>query len=797
MDFSDDCAPGAPGLAPTWTSSAKSGVGTSLNPASRVWFTISHGILNEIYYPRVDQACTRDLGFIVTGPDGFFSEEKRDCDSQVACLEPGIPLYRLANRCRRGRYRIEKEILSDPCRDVVLQRLRFLPGQGKAGDYRLFLLLAPHLANHGSDNHAWIGDYKGTPMLFAERDGKALALVASNSFLAASAGVVGASDGWQQLHRDGRLTACYRQAGPGNVALAAELPTAAAQRGLELALGFGANAAEAGQRALSSLYEGIATAHAAYAGAWRRWHKTLLPLTSAAGADLYRNSMAVLRSHEAKSFPGGLIASLSIPWGFAKGDDDLGGYHLAWPRDLVESAGGLLAAGAGEDVLRVLRYLQATQEEDGHWPQNMWLDGSPYWSGLQLDETALPVLLVDLARREGVLADGPLASFWPMLRQAAAFIVANGPVTQQDRWEEDPGLAPFTLAAQVAALLVVADLAGERGEPFADYLRETADVWNEAIERWTYVAGSDLAGQCGVAGYYVRIAPPETCDAASPADGFVTIKNRPPGQSEEPAIHLISPDALALVRFGLRAADDPRIVDTCTVIDALLKTETAKGPAWHRYNDDGYGEHDDGRPFDGTGIGRAWPLLAGERAHYELAAGHRGRAEELLAALERFAGSSGLLPEQVWDAADLPERELVNGGPSGSAMPLVWAHAEYVKLLRSLRDGRVFDLPPQTVERYQRRQAVPNVSPWRFNHKLRSIPAGRLLRVELPEPARVHWSSDGWQTVADVATHDTGLGVHLVDLPTAELAGGTQVAFTLLWNDEQRWEGTDFTVAVT
>ena len=108
----------------------------------------------------------------------------------------------------------------------------------------------------------------------------------------------------------------------------------------------------------------------------------------------------MLRAHESKRVEGGIIASLSIPWGFSKPDDDLGGYHLVWPRDLVETAGGFIAMGAHEHVRRVLRYLQVTQEADGHWSQNMWLDGTPYWHGIQMDETALPILLVDLAARQ-------------------------------------------------------------------------------------------------------------------------------------------------------------------------------------------------------------------------------------------------------------------------------------------------------------------------------------------------------------------------------------------------------------
>ena len=214
-------------------------------------------------------------------------------------------------------------------------------------------------------------------------------------------------------------------------------------------------------------------------------------------------------------------------------------------------------------------------------------------------------------------------------------------------------------------------------------------------------------------------------DAASPKDGFVPIKNRPPGDGDDrPAAAIVSPDALALVRFGLRAADDPRIVDTVKVIDALLRCDLPQGPVWYRYTGDGYGEHADGAPFDGTGIGRPWPLLTGERAHYELAAGRPDEAARLLATLEGCAGGGGLLPEQVWDGADMPQHELTRGGPTGSAMPLVWAHAEHIKLLRSLRDGAVFDMPPQGAKRYVEGKTPSTLRSWRFNNKVRSH-AGR------------------------------------------------------------------------
>jgi glucoamylase len=259
---------------------------------------------------------------------------------------------------------------------------------------------------------------------------------------------------------------------------------------------------------------------------------------------------------------------------------------------------------------------------------------------------------------------------------------------------------------------------------------------------------------------------------------------------------VVSPDALALVRFGLRAADDPRILDTLRVIDGLLKVDLPAGPCWHRYNDDGYGEHEDGRPFDGTGIGRAWPLLTGERAHYELAAGNLAGTRALLAALEGFASDGHLIPEQVWDAADIPERELFRGRPSGSAMPLAWAHAEHVKLLRSLADGRVFDMPPQARERYQVQGTRSQRSAWRFNNKLRCLPPGRVLRIEVLAMARVHWSADGWRTVRDTATTDSGLGIHFADLDTASLAPGDAIVFTFHWAAADRWEGADYAVTV-
>lgn len=798
MSESERFAPGWPGINPRWTSSAKAGIGTSLSLNSRVWFTISHGILNEVYYPRVDQACIRDLGLIVTDGRGYFSEEKRHCRFENVPLEPGVPVYELTNTAFDGRYRIEKEILTDHYRNVVLQRIRFVPLQGKLSDYRVYALLAPHLGNFGTGNTGWSGDYKGDRMLFAERGPVALAFACSTPWRKMSAGFVGSSDGWQDLSKNYHMTWEYTRAENGNVALTGQIDLESCTGEFILALGFGGIWSEAGQQARSSLLEPYADLRDHYVAHWKTWQSKLEPLDQPQrDCDLYRASVAVLRSHESKDFLGGVIASLSIPWGFNKGDEDLGGYHLVWPRDLVETAFGFLAAGASSDAVRVLRYLESTQEADGHWSQNMWLDGRSYWGGLQMDEAAFPILLAERLLRDAPKEMGDPARWWSMIRRAAGFLVRNGPVTQQDRWEEDAGYSPFTLAVEISGLLAAADVAERLGEmQMAQDLRDSADNWNDNIERWTYATGTDLASQIGVDGYYVRIAPPEEDGAASPLQGFVPIKNSPPGRSSQPATHLISPDALALVRFGLRAADDPRVLNTVKVIDALLRVKLPHGYCWYRYNGDGYGEHEDGAPFDGTGIGRPWPLLAGERAHYELAAGRPKVAEGLLQVIESSTEGGRLIPEQVWDVADIPGRELFTGKPTGSASPLVWAHSEYIKLRRSLRDGYIFDQPRQTVRRYQFENRKSTYFAWRFNNKCLSMPQGKKLRVLLLDPALVHWSFDGWASQNDDQTRATGFGTHVVDLPSDKLSTGARIMFTIFWLDERRWEGVDFSVVV-
>ena len=790
--------PGAPGVDPRWTSSAKSGVGKSVNPSSDVIFTLSHGILNEVYFPREDLACIRDMEFIVTDGKDFFSEEKRDTDHEIKWIKEGVPAFHILNTCKEKKYSIEKEVITDPLRDVVLQKIKFtaLPGN-ESTKFRLYAILAPHISNKGFENDGWTGDHKGVPMVFANRDGISLAIASSTGFLKRSVGYVGTSDGFTDLKENKKMTWEYERADSGNIALTAEIDISTTKE-FVFVISFGIKATDAAHRAVATLLDGFEKAKERYIAGWDQFQNELKNIDEENSSQFtnLRKSATVLRLHQTTVFPGGVVASISIPWGQMKGDDDIGGYHLVWPRDLVESATGFSALDSEDQVYQILNYLMSIQEEDGKWSQNSWLNGRPKWTGLQMDEIALPISLVDMYHDNYTLEPDKMKRYWIGIKKAISVLITNGPSSQQDRWEEESGLTAFTLATEITGLLGAAHLAKINNEPaIAKYCLETADYWNENIENWTYITETPLSKKAGVDGYYMRINPTHQ-PAEEVKDDIIYIKNRTKKKGKMHLHELICVDALALVRFGLRAADDPKILNTVKLIDDTLKVETPHGPCWHRYVNDGYGEDEEGNPYSdsGDGIGRAWPLLTGERAHYEIAAGNIKGANELLKTMDGFA-NNGLLPEQIWDTDDIPDKGLYLGKYTGSAMPLTWAHSEYIKLCRSIKDKRIFDMSHQTEDRYLKKKSPSPFTTWRFDWPCTEISSGKILRIEVLSAATVHWSDDNWKTSSDFDTTDTGLGILLADIKMKN-EKAKEIKFTFFWKDAKKWEEKDFVVKI-
>jgi glucoamylase len=782
---------GAPGLQPRWTSSAKDAVGTAYAASSRAWYTISHGILNEIYYPTIDRPQIRDMEFLITDGESFFHEEKRDLENGFEYIDSDALGVRITGRDREGRYTLTKEIINDPHYPVVLIHARLEGMEEVVSRLKIYALMSPHVDGGGAGNSARVVSVAGKRVLVAWRDGSSVVMSADCGFSRASCGYVGASDGWQDLKQNFTMDWEFGSALNGNVALMGEIDSSHA-REFTVAIGFG----EGHHAALSATMGALASPFEQHLKRFiEQWHRAASPHELASqskdGGRLLQISHNIILAHEDKTYAGAFIASASIPWGYAKGDDDLGGYHLVWTRDMVQSATALLASGRVDTARRALVYLACTQRPDGSFSQNFWVNGNPYWTGIQLDEVAFPIILAWRLWKVNGLAKFRV---FPFIERAAAFLVRYAPVTQQERWEENSGYSPSTLAVVITALICAAEIAHEHGSTeVATFLEEHAD-WIEAhLEGWTVTDDGVLHPE--VKRHYMRVRPPE-CGEPYANDGcgreMVHINNRAPGeQTEFEAREIIDAGFLELVRYGVRRADDPLIVDTLKVVDYVLKVETPKGPCWKRYNHDGYGQRADGGPYQGFGEGGAWPLLLGERAHYELAAGHD--IGPLIEAYEKFASTGGMMPEQIWDGPEINGWK--KGDATGSAMPLVWAHAEYLKLLRSAYDGAVYDRVPPVEERYAKGHVSSKLEVFKLRRPVKTIAAGCTLRIIAQQHFRVVWSTDEWKTTSVLAATALGCVGSFADLPTtAEQTG--RLSFTLFWTEENRWEDHNINVAI-
>jgi len=795
----DDDGPafGGPGLEPRWTSSKKDAVSTAYAASSRIWFTASHGTLNEIYYPTIDRPQTRDMELLFTDEETFFHEEKRDFEYDFHYIDDEALAVRVVANDLGGRYTVTKEFITDPHHPVVLMNVKIEGDEAILSRLKCYALLAPHLDGGGAGNSARSINIAGQRCILAWKNNVSLAFGADCGFTRSSCGYVGTSDGFQDISAHMRMTWNFGQALDGNLALMGEIDISKTREfTIAIALGDGHHAALAGMmQTLSTPYELHRKRFI------EQWHRALSPSRLAAastdGGKLMRVSHNVILAHEDKTYSGAFIASASIPWGASKSDDDLGGYHLVWTRDMCHSASALLACGRIDTARRALVYLACTQHPDGGFAQNFWIDGTPYWSGIQLDEVAFPIILAwRLWKLDGL---GGFDVF-PFVANAAAFLTRYAPVTQQERWEENAGYSPSTLAAVISALVCAADIIRSHGSTeMGTFLEDYAD-WIEAhLDEWTTTNRGVLVPE--IPYHYMRIRPPaegEPFHNVNIPPGMIHIANRAPDEKYDfEAREVIDGGFLELVRYGVRRHDDPLIIDTLMVVDAVLRIETPYGPCWRRYNHDGYGQRKDGGPYIGYGQGRAWPILTGERAHYELAAGQD--ITFFISAMERFSSFGGMLPEQVWDYADMPSEGMYFGRSAGSAQPLVWAHAEYVKLLRSVADGQVFDRISVVADRYavpkEKRTFQSRMEIFQVGRPISAMVQGGTLRIMDAEHFRVTWTMDGWATKAVQDAKVIGRPGAFLDIQTPHDFTGS-IVFTMFWPDESRWLGRNYDVAV-
>jgi glucoamylase len=780
---------GAPGIEPRWTSSAKDGIGTAYHSSSSIWFTLSHGIIDEIYYPHVDSPNTRDLQFLITDGESFCHEERRDLLHQIEYPEQNALFYRLTNSDREGRYRLIKEILVDPHSPVFLMhtRLEILDPKLR-GKLRLYALLAPHMKGTGKNNSARLCGLSERKLIAVQREDINMSFGCAPAFTRRSVGYVGFSDGWQDLMDNFKMDWEFDEAVDGNVALIGEIDLSDGMQ-FTLGAGFGRTPHSAATHLLQALATSFADQREKYVSQWQRTRAEVdLSKHTKDGGSMLRLSQCLLLAHEDKTYQGAFVASLSIPWGDTKDDSDRGGYHLVWTRDMVQTATALLACGQTESPLRALIWLGCVQAADGSMPQNSSIAGKAYWTGIQLDEVAMPILLAwRLQRADALRQFDP----WTLVSRAARYLILHGPVTAQERWEENSGYSPSTLATIIASLVCAAEFArGRKDKLAADFLLDYADWLSAHLEEWTVTTRGELVK--GKPRHYVRITPADPKQAVASPDPDKTEIFLANSGGTHSARNIIGGDFLQLVRLGVRAANDPVIVDSLAVIDQVLKRDLPQGPCWRRYNHDGYGQKADGSAYDGSGEGRCWPILTGERAHYELAAGRD--PSPLIEVMEKFANKGGMLPEQLWDADDLPDGKMKRGGPTGSAMPLCWAHAEYVSLVRSHKDGVCFDRIEPVYQRYAKAGTGSKIEMWTLAHQPQRIARWKTLRIITDKAATIRWSFDGWATANDLVTRDAGLGCWFADLPSAKLSTDARIVFTFLW--QAGWEGKDFQVEI-
>jgi glucan 1,4-alpha-glucosidase len=762
-------APAGPGAMSHFDLARKDCLGTARNRTSKVWFTVANGVLSDVYYPTIDNTNNETLQFVVTDGSTFTDLQTRDMTYQVSALDDSGMACRVTSSDKDGLYTLTTDYFTDPRRASVVMRTRLKATQRSSvvlrtrfkaakdnSDYQVYVRFDGTIngnggggANGGADD-AVIDTSTGSPVpvsidtvtatTAANRDYATpvyAALRADRPFLAASSGFAGTdSDGLAQLDTDRRLATTYTNATQGNVVQTAQLDVRGG-RSATLALGFGSNQAAAVSTAGATVKADPDRTLKDYQRGWRAYDRKLNEPASGRGltsdqrkqlARTYYLSANVLKASEDKTFPGAVVASLASPWGQAVAAGDptnsyFGSYREVFARDLYESFTGLVASGDIDTAKDTVRFLfERQQQPDGSMPRNSLVNGklAPDSFGVQLDEVAYPILM---ARTVG-LTDR--AFYLAHIKRAADYVVAHGPAFGNERWEEQAGYSPSTIAAEIAGLAAAGTIAARNGDDAgARIYRATADHYQRMIKTWTVTTTGPLSTQP----YFIRLSKTGDPNAA-------TVYNLGNGGPDADQRAVIDAGFLELPRLGVLPTDDPAIANSLPLVDQVIGRTTNSGQGFYRYGvdtpgtEDGYGDCnvDDstsctvqGKPWAGVcgaqeqnkGSGHLWPVLAGERAEHEIALGNDPKAVQLWGNMAATASGIGLIPEQAWENPDLeaspfgtaPECASIgfqNGKAAGSASPLTWSAAQFVRLSANIRAGRVTEQPVDTTRRYIR-----------------------------------------------------------------------------------------------
>jgi glucoamylase len=738
---------GSPGISSTWAKGSKDFLGTANSDKSDVWFTGADGIITDVFYPSTDKNNVTDMQFLVGDKNHtWVAEEKKQKNKTITLVDKHSLAWKVVTTGDNGKWKLTKIIFTDPNRNSLVQRVTFTVLDGNIDDYNLYVLYNPAVGNAGDNNSGYTSTYNGRSMLVSTGNGCASAVSCSIPYVSGmvSTGYVGKTDGWTDLlgesNPDHIMNWTYDSASNGNIAQMGMIDLSSAAKSNSISfhevLGFGKNANEAESTTNATLTDNIDNMQNSYISEWNNYCNSLDNQDGKADEQYYVSAMTLKTSQDKTS--GAIVAGLGTPWGNSNGDSNPNGYHVTWPRDLYKFTSAMITAGDTDSANKALDFLlNKAQQPDGHFPQNCWTNGKPYWPGIQMDETADPILLAwKLGRTD-------INTYENHIKPAADYIVSNGPKTGQERWEENGGYSPATIASEIAGLVAAGTIANKNNDNLnAQRYFATADDWQQMVEEWTFTS----TGSLGNGHYYERID-----DDENPNDGHnITIGNGG-GTYDERSI--VDPSFLELVRLGVKSADDPYIEDSLPEIDSTIKENIkGKGDLWYRYNHDGYGEHEDGSNYDGTGKGRLWPIFTAERGEYAVEKGES--AASYLNTLRSVSSSSYMIPEQVWDNS--APSGCTPGTATGSMSPLNWAMGDYMTLIASSNKGSIADMPSIVYNRYVKNAYKPDSSK-EVDYDKSKLKKGHAITLYYKgylapnsSQLKVHYGFNGWTNINDV-----------------------------------------------